>query len=350
MEDGIEVQVFTGDVKAPESKAPESKATPVVEVVTPKAPEPKATDTDATGTEKPKEADPSETPSEEPKTEEAQEKPKEEAEKPKPWRKSKPSVIPYDRFSEVVAERTAEKAARERLEQELAEYKKRLDPPEEEVSDLPDPVKLDPADFNSPQEFFAAQADAMKKQIDYQVRQQLEITRQNATEAEEGRQIASTYTERLQAAAKADPELLEVDEFLGTLADPRRTAHPIPDRVARALIQDEYAPWVAKAVASDERCLKQLQYGDPMESMIMLGQISGYIRANASSTSDTQLNVQGREDSHVQDKKNDIEELRESIPDHTRSGSGAPTIRNMADAAKYLSQKDYNAWCIKNHK
>lgn len=300
-------------------------------------------------------------PEAEPKPEEAPEKPKgevEKVEKSKPWRKSKPSVIPYDRFSEVVAERTAEKTAREQLERELAEYKKRLDPPKEEGSDLPDPVKLNPADFNSPQEFFAAQADAMKKQIDYQVKQQLEVTRQNATAAEEGRQIASTYTERLQAAAKADPELLEVDEFLGTLADPRRTAHPIPDRVTRALIQDEYAPWVAKAVASDERCLKQLQYGDPMESMIMLGQISGYLRAHQSQSSKgTIQNAEGNSsnlpneesDRSTQDKAR-IEELRETIPTHIKSSSNTPTIRNMNDAAKYLSTRDYTAWCRKHHK
>lgn len=289
-------------------------------------------------------------PSDGDKAKEAQEKPKEGEEKPKPWRKPKPSVIPYERFSEVVAERTAEKTARERLEQELAEYKKRLDPPAPEVSDVPDPAKLNPADYNSPQEFFAAQADAMKKQIDYQVKQQLEATRKSAIESEEIRTVASSYTERLQAAAKADPELLEVDEYLGTLADASRTAHPIPGQVTRALIRDEYAPWVAKAIASDERCLQQLQYGDPMESMIMIGQISGYIRANAKSPENTQLSVKGREDSHVQDSKNDIEELRESVPEHIKSTTSAPVIRNMSDAAKYLSLKDYERWCRKHHK
>lgn len=285
------------------------------------------------------------------------EKPKEDTEKPKPWRKSKPSVIPYERFSEVVAERTAERTAREKLEQELSEYKKRLEAPAPEVSDVPDPAKLNPADYNSPQEFFAAQADAMKKQVDYQVKQQLEATRKNAIETEEIRSVANTYTERLQAAAKADPELIEVDEYLGTLADPSRTAHPIPGNVTRALIRDELAPWVAKAIASDERCLQQLQYGDPMESMIMIGQISGYIRAHQAPSSGgttqkegTPSNLLNGDGDRSTQEKAHIEELRETIPTHIKSSSTAPTIRNMNDAAKYLSAKDYTAWCRKHHK
>lgn len=332
-------------------------ATPAAPVETPSEESQPKSETLETGAEY---IDAAGKPEAESKPEEAPEKPKEEpekVEKPKPWRKSKPSVIPYERFSEVVAERTAEKTARERLEQELAEYKKRLDPPAPEVSDVPDPAKLNPADYNSPQEFFAAQADAMKKQIDYQVKQQLEATRKSAIESEEIRTVASSYTERLQAAAKADPELLEVDEYLGTLADASRTAHPIPGQVTRALIRDEYAPWVAKAIASDERCLQQLQYGDPMESMIMIGQISGYIRAHQSQSSrettqkaeETPTNLLGEDSKSTQDKAH-IEELRETIPTHIKSSSTAPTIRNMNDAAKYLSAKDYTAWCRKHHK
>lgn len=198
-------------------------------------------------------------------------------ERPKHWN-NKPESIPYDRFAAVTKERTDAQNEAAALRARIAELERSTAP----QADPNDPEAIDPAKFTDAAGNFdgaaymrerdrrvAAQAE--KRALD-SVDRRLQERDAQRQHAEVVQRTEQSFRAQVTEASKANPQVAEAVEYLDSIAQ------HIPFPVQMAILRS--APEAAHAIAMDPTLVEQLVRGNPEDSILLVGEINGRVKAS----------------------------------------------------------------------
>lgn len=198
-------------------------------------------------------------------------------ERPKHWQ-NKPEAIPYDRFQEVNNRRDQAERERDTLRARLEELERTRTP----QADPDDLDAIDAAKFTDAAGNFDGAAYMRERDRRVTARAEkraLEVVERTLTQRDTQQQtqavVAKAETEfrgQVAEASKANPQVAEAVEYLDSIAK------HIPFSVQMAILRS--APEVAHAIALDPSLVAQITQGNPADSIMVIGEINGRIKAS----------------------------------------------------------------------
>lgn len=199
------------------------------------------------------------------------------AERPKHWQ-NKPEAIPYDRFQEVNNRRDQAERERDALRARLEELERARTP----QADPDDPDAIDASKFTDAAGNFDGAAYMRERDRRVTARAEkraLETVERTLAERDTQKQtqevVAKTETAfrgQVAEAAKTNPQVAEAVEYLDSIAQ------HIPFPVQMAILRS--SPEVAHAIALDPSLVAQITQGNPADSIMVIGEINGRIKAS----------------------------------------------------------------------
>ena len=196
-------------------------------------------------------------------TNEVEEQPK------KPWEKVKttPKTIPYDRFSDVIAQKNSmeqalmeEREARLKLEEQLNSKVGKAGSNEE----LKRP-SID--DYDTLDEYEEAKDAYIEAKTAIKLRQELEAINRAKEEANYNQSINAKFNEQAQVAIKHIPDLPKAINYIAQF-----DKHIHPDLQAEILSHED-APYLIHDIASNEEFLSTL-INQPLKGLMMIARYS----------------------------------------------------------------------------
>lgn len=198
------------------------------------------------------------------------------AERPKHWDRSA-QAIPLDRFNEVNNRAKTAEAELAAMRARLAEIEQSRAP----KVDNDDPETIDPAKFTDASGNFdgAAYMRERDRRVAAQAeRRALESVDKRLQERDAQRQHVEVvqrteqgFRSQVAEASKANPQVAEAVEYLDSIAQ------HIPFPVQMAILRS--APETAHAIAMDPTLVEQLVRGNPADSILLVGEINGRVKA-----------------------------------------------------------------------
>lgn len=199
------------------------------------------------------------------------------AERPKHWNREA-QAIPLDRFNEVNNRAKTAEAELAAMRARMAELEQSRSP----KVDNDDPETIDTAKFTDASGNFdgAAYMRERDRRVAAQAeRRALESVDKRLQERDQQRQQQEVvqrteqgFRSQVAEASKANPQVAEAVEYLDSIAQ------HIPFPVQMAILRS--APEAAHAIAMDPALVEQLVRGNPADSILLVGEINGRIKAS----------------------------------------------------------------------
>jgi len=245
----------------------------------------------------------------------------------KPWKRSPEGThIPYDRFKQVNDERKAYAAELEASKAKIAEY----EAAQKKLEEIKDPDDINPADYADAKEYLKAYSAAVKANAIKETKNTIEAEMQQRQSQAHLQAVQSSYMEKYNKAAKEEPEVAQANDYLGQYAD---RLHPA---ILQELMSDDNSPHLVHAIVTNEKALRQLFEGNPIQTLKMIGKLSGLVEEQRSTkTTSTKAEDTGNVEDIVAAAKS---ALKDSIPRSIKSNS--PGRKSIAD----MSQSEYEAY------
>ena len=208
---------------------------------------------------------------------EGQPEAKKPAERPKHWG-GRSEAVPYDRFQEVNTRRDAAEREAAALRQRVEELERSRTP----QANPDDPETIDASKFTDASGNF--DSAAYMRERDRRIaataeKRALEKVEARLSERDSQRQVAESverantaFRGQVAEASKANPQVAEAVEYLDAIAQ------HIPFPVQMAILRS--APEVAHAIAVDPELVAQITRGNPADSIMVIGEINGRIKAS----------------------------------------------------------------------
>ena len=221
---------------------------------------------------------------------EGQQEPPKPPERPKHWNREA-QAIPLDRFNEVNNRAKSAEAELAAMRARMAELERSTAP----QADPNDPEAIDPAKFTDAAGNFdgAAYMRERDRRVAAQAEKRaLESVDKRLQERDAQRQQAEVvqrteqgFRAQVAEASKANPQVAEAVEYLDSIA------HHIPFPVQMAILRS--APEAAHAIAMDPTLVEQLVRGNPADSILLVGEINGRVKASRGGALQAPATLQG---------------------------------------------------------
>lgn len=233
----------------------------------------------------------------------------------KPWKEKKvPETIPYNRFSEVNAQKKAAEERAQELERELAQYKETKDNIKKYKT--PKDVKID--EFEDLDKFFETRDEIVINNTIERYKQELEIENEKKRTQEIQDKILNELSSKLQKAVEKNPEIKHAVEYID------KFAAYLPPETRYALVTEDNPGEVMYEIATTPGLLEQLMK-------------MHYVDA-------------GRKIAKMSAKYDNIQEEKViDIPKVMPMKTGTPNIKSNVSSGKIqyrddMSVKEYKAW------
>lgn len=191
-------------------------------------------------------------------SENVSEKPVEEVYKPWKAEKKLPETVPYNRFSETIAEKNI-------MAQRVAELQKELEKYNQVQETVKKITKIEDIDMEKP-------IPEYHQDLVTFITNQLEEKHKAEREQERFQEIQSkkiqTFTQRMSEAVSENSEISEAAKHVGQYVD------QIPSYIQDSIIEDENGPWLLWELATQKGLIEELSKMTPTESLRKIGRIS----------------------------------------------------------------------------
>lgn len=231
-----------------------------------------------------------------PEVESTEETPKVEEEKPElPWKREKkvPESVPYNRFSEVIAEKNAEKAEKEEFRKKYEELERKYQevstkPSAPQESEVKEPNIADySGKYDTPEEALAKFLSDRDKYIEAKTRETFkdsykkiqEEQSQEAQVRDEYQRTVETFSNKIAEAVKVNPEVENALVYIN-----ENYAKYIPHEVQFEMAKCDNVADIIFELASNEKVMADFLKSTPMEAIKKLARMDAkyeYSKAKA---------------------------------------------------------------------